>query len=336
MIRTKLMNDFQPRWLIRLIAGIMLTILFSAIVLSNMTPWNLATLSSHPRPVQSYAEALQRIESLRGQEPPGMNPLCQLQLLTHDKQVARAIILIHGYTNCPHQFHTLGQRFYELGYNVLIAPLPHHGLADRMTDAYAQLKAEELAAYADETVDIAQGLGERVVMVGFSAGGVAAAWAAQHRRDLNVAVLIAPAFGFKAIPTPLTATAMNLFLMAPNSYGWWDPARQAEGEPRHAYPRYSRRALAQILRLGFAVQTAAQQAPPATHNILVVTNANDNAVNNGLTTTVVNNWRDHGANLTAYEFATDQGLGHDLIDPAQPDARTDLVYPRLIDLISTQ
>jgi carboxylesterase len=67
-----------------------------------------------------------------------------------------------------------------------------------------------------------------------------------------------------------------------------------------------------------------------------VTNANDNAVNNGLTTTVVNNWRDHGANLTAYEFATDQGLGHDLIDPAQPDARTDLVYPRLIDLISTQ
>jgi carboxylesterase len=51
------------------------------------------------------------------------------QLMTHAKKVDRAIILVHGYTNCPQEFHELGQRFYAVGYNVLIAPLPHHRLA---------------------------------------------------------------------------------------------------------------------------------------------------------------------------------------------------------------
>ena len=129
-----------------------------------------------------------------------MNPVCQLKLITHDRKVERAIILVHGYTNCPQQFNTLGQQFYDLGYNVLIAPLPHHGLADRMIEEHGLLTAEELAAYADETVDLAQGLGDQVVMMGISAGGVTTAWAAQHRSDIDLAVIISPAFGFKTDP----------------------------------------------------------------------------------------------------------------------------------------
>src|SRR6185503_9544167 len=120
---------------------------------------------------------------------------------THGQKVERAILLLHGYTNCPQQFLELGQRFYDLGYNVLIAPLPHHGLANRLTDEQSQLTAKELASYADEMVDIAHGLGNEVVMMGISGGGVATAWAAQNRSDLDLAVIISPAFGFKEIPT---------------------------------------------------------------------------------------------------------------------------------------
>jgi len=72
-----------------------------------------------------------------------MNPVCKLQLLTHNKKVGRTIILVHGYTSCPQQFVVLGKCYLDLGYNVLIAPLPYHGLADRMTEAHAQLKVEE-------------------------------------------------------------------------------------------------------------------------------------------------------------------------------------------------
>jgi pimeloyl-ACP methyl ester carboxylesterase len=328
MAQQKLTNSNRRWWIILLVLGIVM-----ALVLIIRTPWNISNLSSHPRPVQSYAEAMQRTESLLAQEPPGMNPVCQLELMTHEKKVDRAIILVHGYTNCPQQFYELGQWFYDLGYNVLIAPLPHHGLADRMTETQAQLRAEELVAYADETVDIAQGLGEQVIMMGISAGGVTTAWAAQNRNDIDIAVIISPAFGFKQIPTPLTAALMNIYTFLPDSFEWWDPMLQADAPPDYAYPRYSRHALVQVLRLGFAMQEDARHKPPAAKELVVVFNANDNSVNNALTMDNVLTWQAHGANLTTYEFETTLGLPHDLIDPIQPDQQIEIVYPRLFDLI---
>jgi len=329
MFRQKLMGGIRRWWFVLLIVGMIGVIAFIL-----FTPWNIATLTSHPNPVQSYAEAVQRIETVWAQEASGMNPVCRLQFMTHDQPVERAIVLVHGYTNCPQQFHELGQRFYDLGYNVLIAPLPYHGLADRMTEEHAQLKAKDLVTYADEMVDIAHGLGKQVVIVGISGGGVTVAWTAQYRQDIDLAVIISPAFGYQQIPAPLTMPAANLYLTLPNSFQWWDPSLQADSGEAYTYPRYSTRALAEFLRLGFAVQGAAQREPPAAHSILVVTNANDTAVNNVLTASVVKVWREHGASVTTSEFEAELQLGHDVIDPTQPYERIDIVYPRLIDLIT--
>jgi esterase/lipase len=297
-------------------------------------PWNIDDLSSHPNPAQSYGDALQRIAVVRAQESADMNAVCRLQLMTHEKKADRAIVFVHGYTSCPQQFHDLGQRFFDLGYNVLIAPLPHHGLADRMTDEQGQLKAEELAVYADEMVDVAQGLGGRVSMAGLSAGGVTTAWAAQHRRDLDLAVVISPAFGAKVIPTALTTGATNLFSILPDSFNWWDDAAKAEYGNAYQYPRFSKRGLAQIFRLGLSVHDSARRSPEAATRLLVVTNANDTSVNNELTASIAKSWREHGASLATYEFDAALHLRHDLIDPTQPGARVDVVYPRLIDLIT--
>jgi pimeloyl-ACP methyl ester carboxylesterase len=311
-----------------LVLGLALPIAAIAISL----PWNVPPLSSQPHPALDYATALQRIQTLQAQEPPGMNPVCRLQFLTHSQKVARAIVLVHGFTNCPQQFRALGERFYDLGYNVLIAPLPHHGLADRLTEAQAQLTAEELVAYADQTVDIARGLGGQVTMLGISGGGVTTAWAAQNRSDLDLAVIISPAFGYQQIPTPLTAPVMNLYLLFPNSFVWWDPALEADGSLPHQYPRYSTHALVQFLRLGFIVRAQAHDGKPAARQLVIVLNANDESVNNPLTMQVVKTWQAHAANLTTYEFEADLHLGHDLIDPAQSYQQIDIVYPRLIDL----
>jgi pimeloyl-ACP methyl ester carboxylesterase len=322
-----LISIIRSRWIVLLILGIVLALVFII-----LTPWNISNLVSHPRPVQSYEEALQRVETLREKELPDMNPVCKLQLMTHGKKVERAIILVHGYSNCPQQFRALGQRYYDLGYNVLLVPMPYHGLADQMTTAHAQLKAEDLAAYADETVDIAQGLGDQVIMMGISVGGVTTAWAAQNRSDLDLAVIISPLFGFKQVPTPLTAAVMNIYLFLPDSFVWWNPVLQADSPPAYAYPRYSKHALVQAVRLGFATQLEARNKPPAAKKVVVVFNANDNSVNNALTMDVVKIWQAHGANLTTSEFEASLKLGHDLIDPTQPDQKIDIVYPRLIDL----
>ena len=328
-MKQRLTTGTRKWWLFLLITGLIIATGFLL-----FTPWNISHLSSHPRPAQSYHEALHLVEIFQEKERQKMNPVCRMQLMTHNKKTERVIILVHGYSSCPQQFHELGQRFFDSGYNVLIAPLPHHGLADRMTNAHARLTAEELAAYADQAVDIARGLGGRVFMMGLSAGGVTTAWAAQNRNDIDLAVIISPAFGFKKIPAPLTAAAMNFYTILPDALEWWDPLLKEKAPPAHSYPLYSRHALVEILRLGFATLADARHHPPAAKKIIMVLNANDVMVNNDETNNMIKVWKADKANLTTYEFKADLKLGHDLIDPSQPDQRTEIVYPRLMGLIN--
>lgn len=312
---------------ILLAAGVLLVI-----ALFILSPHNIPNLASNPAAVRDYGEAVSRADSFREQGKERMNPLCQLQLMAHGYKTEQIVILVHGYTSCPQQFHKLGKRFHASGSNVLIAPLPNHGLLDRMTADHAQLKAEELASYADEVVDIAKGLGERIIMMGISAGGVTTAWAAQHRADIDLAVIISPAFGFKKVPTFLTAAVMNFASVLPDAFTWWNPDLQGDAPPSYTYPRYSRRALAQILRLGFAVRQDMKRNPPAAKKIVMVLNPNDDQINNELTRALVKRWQSSNANISTYEFDASLGLGHDLIDPNLPDQKVDSVYPKLIEL----
>jgi carboxylesterase len=313
------------------------TVLFLLVlIVSFFVPWNVYSFASHPRPVQSYEEAVKQIKTLRAVRQAEMNPDCLLQLLTHGEKMRQAIILVHGYTNCPAQVSELGRRFYDLRYNVLIAPLPHHGLSDPLNDEQGQLTARELAAYADDIVDLAHGLGEQVDMMGISGGGVTTAWAAQNRSDLNTAMIISPAFGYHEIPTRFTAPVMNILLALPDTYEWWDSDLRENVGPSHAYPRYSKHALAQFLKLGFAVQVQSWRTKPAAQRVIVVTNANDTSVNNEMTFKVVQHWQKDGADIETYEFPLNLGLDHDLLDPEQPNQQIELVYPELIHLIAQE
>lgn len=298
-------------------------------------PWGSWGLSSHPNSARNYEEAVQQVQTLQSAEGVDFNPLCHTIFLTHGQKVKRVIVLVHGYANCPQQFAELGGKFFKLGYNVLIAPLPHHGLADRTTPDQANLRAEELTTYADRVMDIAQGLGNHVTMVGISGGGIATAWAAQRRSDIDLAVVISPSFGFAQIPTILTTPAMNFYRIRPNIFEWWDPKLKDKDGARYGYAQYSTHALAEILRLGFNVQLEAKQSAPKAKEILYITNANDHDINLPLAYQVLKDWQSHGSNnFRTYEFSADLKLPHDFIDPAQTDQQVDLVYPILIDLIT--
>ncbi|MEW5960674.1 MAG: alpha/beta fold hydrolase [Chloroflexota bacterium] len=298
-------------------------------------PLKLRNLSSKPEPVTDYAAALERIAALQAADTPDINPLCRLQLLTHGRRVERVVVFWHGYTNCPQQFLQLGRIFFERGDNVLIPRLPQHGQMDRLSPAQTRLTAETMIAQVDEALNLAHGLGERVTVVGFSAGGVLAGWAAQQRADLEQAVIICPSFALKIVPLWLSAPFARLLLTWPNFYRWWDAQLKTEASgPQYAYPRYSSRALGQILRLGLAVRAAARRTEPATSSILVITNPNDWAVNNDFTAEIVSHWRNNGSgNIGTYEFDIEHRLGHDIIDPHQVAQRVELVYPILVDLI---
>lgn len=288
-----------------------------------------------PQPALSYADALKNIAALQAEERRYLDPRCLSQLFTYGYKTQQAIVLVHGYTNSPCQFHQLGEQLYQRGYNVFIPLLPYHGRLNRLTTDQSRLTAESLVRYINRAIDLARGLGHQITLTGLSGGGTAVAWAAQYRKDVDRAVLIAPIFGFRPIPALLTRLADWVFLILPDFYRWWDPVRKAgEGGINHAYPRYSTHAMAQILRLGLAVRQAAYTQPPVAGSIAVVTNANDPIPNQRLIDDVVAHWRSWGVTVQTYEFAAELNLLHDLIDPDQPQQHVDQVYPKLVQLIT--
>jgi hypothetical protein len=286
-------------------------------------------------PAKDYAEALAQFAVLQARDGDDVNPLCRSQLLTHGQRAARAIVLIHGMTNCPHQFVQLAPLLYERGFNVLMPRMPHNGLLDRNTTALSKTTAGELAHYGTQASNIACGLGERVFVAGISAGGNIAGWAAQFLPVVDSAILIAPSFG---IVPPLrlgNATANwlagGLLRLLPNIMT--QRLRPFTEGPPHGYLGFSSKGLGAMLLLGDEVKRGARATKPAARQIVLILNAADPAVNNPMTLSIARHWEQHGGNVTIYTFSADRKLIHDIIDPQQPRQQVAEVYPILLDLI---
>jgi pimeloyl-ACP methyl ester carboxylesterase len=296
------------------------------------------SVDSDSHPASSFAEALERIATAQRQEQErgDLNPVCLSRLLARGEPAAKAAVLLHGFTSCPAQFVALGQALFEEGYNVYIPRAPYHGMEDLMSEALVGLTAERLAAYGMEAVDVAQGLGEQVVVCGLSMGGALAAWLAQKRADIDPAMLVAPFLGIGFVPAWVSRPLTGVTLALPDRWQWWDPLHK-ENNPETAaygYRRYPTHAMAEVLRLGFATQKEARRERPKARRIVVVTNANDNSVHNGITAALAQSWRKRGAAVTTYAFAKSLGLPHDLIAPERPGSNVGVVYPVLLKLIA--
>ena len=308
-----------------------------ALIILAFIPVQIGT-SPAPDPVQSYEQALERLEVVQSQERanPDINPTCYTRLLTHDQKVERTIVFLHGFTSCPDQFATLGNQYYQAGYNVFIPRQPRHGLQEFEGNPLKGLTAEELAGFGSQVADIAQGLGERVVVVGLSGGGSIATWLAQERADVDLAVPISPFLGIGFIPRPLTRPLTNLLLLVPDFHQWWDPLTKLSNplSAPYSYRGYYMHSLFENLRLGFAAEEKAKQVKPAAGGILVITNANDESVNNEVIAEFEQLWREHGEQfLQTYQFEKSLGIPHDMITVTRPDNHVEIVYPKLTELI---
>ena len=183
-----------------------------------------------PQPASSYQQAVDRVRAIQDQESKlkNLSAECGTKLMTNGRETENVIVFLHGFTSCPDQFRKLGERYFALGYNVYIPRLPRHGLSDRTGKSLRGLSAEELARFGSMTVDIAQGLGERVIVVGLSGGGSITTWLAQQRSDVDLAVPIAPFLGVGFVPAPLTRLVTNLILLFPDIFQWWDPVNKMD------------------------------------------------------------------------------------------------------------
>ncbi len=292
------------------------------------------SLQSHPDPAHDYAEAVTRFQKLQKMEGSEINPVCRTILLTHGLRTERAVVFFHGYTNCPQQFRELGEIFYDMGYNVLIPRLPRHGIADRKVENLSPLKAEELRDCADISVDIACGLAQKVYVAGLSAGGTISAWIAQNRSEVTRAVLIAPALGFSRHEGTRLQKGLALLLpLLPDIRTDWfsvDP-----DSLDHTYPGFSSRALGQLLRLSVATFAGAFDQAPKVQDVALVTSKSDEAVSDLLAWQLIGLWRSKGLFMfTAVDFPKAKKIEHDMIDPAQINQQTHIVYPVLVSMLN--
>jgi carboxylesterase len=292
------------------------------------------------QPVISYADACARVAQIWHQEaqPDGpcgaLDERCRTLLLTHGASTEHVLLLIHGFTNSPYQFQQLAPLLHQQGHSVLAMRLPRHGCADRLTTALAGLRAAEVIDAMIVAVDIAHGLGKKVTVLGFSLGGVVAAWLAQNRRDLHHVVLVSPAIGIQALPPHRHRLVAHLLALLPNFFQWWNPTLKAERvEPHHAYPRFASRALAVLLRLGLMVRDQAAKSPPGTRQLTLITNPSDPVISHQMVARLMETWMAHGATVTHHAFPAEWDLLHDLIDPLQPAQQVDRVYPLLVQWI---
>jgi acetyl esterase/lipase len=284
--------------------------------------------------VDPYSEGLRIASLLTDLDGPNVNPDCRTRVFTHGRRTQRALVLLHGFTNCPQQFDALGRRFHEQGWNVLIPRYPRHGYTDRLSTAISELRVMHLVAVANRSAESAHGLGEHVTVAGLSLGGALAGHLAQGSVHVDRAVLIAPAFGLKLVPRATYPALIRLAYMLPNRYVWWDRSLKDRLPPPYGYPRFPTRAYAALLEVGWGVLKAARSVKPRAREIAVITNAHEPALENRYTNDLVDMWRAHGAHVKTYEFPASARLPHDLIDPGHPDQNTDLVYPVVTRMIA--
>jgi carboxylesterase len=296
--------------------------------------WQQPPLQDIPtaQPHHAYAAAVEAANAHIAAGPPGMRPDCAGELLTHDRQTDRAIVLLHGFTNCPRQFHALAERYHVRGYNVFVPRFPHHGLFNRAPQELAGLTSEDLVRTGMAAVDIAQGLGRHVTVMGLSMGGLVTAWLAHTRADIDRAVMVAPALAFTAISRTLMPLYTTYTRYTANRFLWWDPEQKGLGAgPEHAYHGFYSHAFYALLRLAVIVGQKAQQQAPVARSMVVIVNPTDPSIDNEGVRQIAHRWRRRGANVLLYETPAKWGLVHDLIDPAQPAQQIDRIYPLLIE-----
>lgn len=256
-----------------------------------------------------------------------IDPRCVSTLLTHGAPTERAVVLFHGFTNCPRQFAQLADLLFAQGFNVYIPRLPRHGLLDKYTTALEALTVDELTAAASAAINVARQLGAGVNALGISVGATLVAWVAQTQR-IDRAVAIAPFFSVARVPSVIEPALRAVLGRAPNLELWWDPRAKGSVGPPHGYPRFATHALARCLQLGEIVHDLARSAAPLAAFCRLVLNAKDPAIDNGAARAVWKLWRDRGAAADEYIFEN-LDTRHDIVEPQTYSRAAELVYPVL-------
>lgn len=120
---------------------------------------------------QSWQEHYQPLID-SGKIRPGNEPRILLQ--EGETTVENAMVLIHGLSDSPYFMTAIGNKFYELGFNVLMPLMPGHSI-NSVDEAEQTMESLDVKEWQDEVafaVACARELGQKVSIGGLSNGGL--------------------------------------------------------------------------------------------------------------------------------------------------------------------
>jgi len=242
-----------------------------------------------------------------------------------------AVVLLHGFTNNPRQYAQLAPLLAARGHAVIVPRVRYHGYRDRLTDAIEALTASDWEEAALRAIAIAALCGRRVVVAGISVAGTLCGWLAS-RVAVDHTIAIAPFCGIRELPGGANGVFGGALRTLPNRFFWWDPRRHEGQLPLHAYPRFSTHALGQSLLLADEL-VPGEPGDAATRRVTMLFNDAEPIVNNAYAERRFAVLRECGVQLVRETIHV--ANTHDIIEPQIPQARPDVVYPRLIALIES-
>ena len=272
------------------------------------------------------------LERLVARDHPGVAEKGRTLAYVHGTRRPRSVVLLHGMSASPAQFERVAADLFDRGHNVVVPRLPRHGHADRLSTALERLRAEDLYAAVTDYMSVAQELGERVTVAGFSLGGLLAAWIGQHY-EIDRCVPIAPFFGIACIPNRLMNTVAERLLRLPNRFHWWNPVLRDKHIAACGYPRYATHAIAHSYRIARCVLDEALTSAPGAEHVTIITNAAEIAVNNYAIRRLYRRWHRHRPDTVELSVLTGLPLSHDIVSPLRPWRLADRVHPTLLHAI---
>jgi pimeloyl-ACP methyl ester carboxylesterase len=305
------------------------------LMVAAFRPVSTADLVPAARPCADPAEAAERFRLVAALDGPDVLPVCRSRMAAPGKRVARAVIFLHGFSNCPHSARDLVPALEARGAAVLVPRMPWNGPADNGSDCLGKVTGPDLVRWVDAAVDIASGLADEVIVCGISGGGVAAGWALAARAEVTEAVLIAPSHGLASFHPGFSDFLMRLMLTLPAISIWKDPVKRRHVEARdHTMKRQVTTGFAEVMRLGLATLRRARQGAAGSGRLTLVWNEADRAVSEASANRLADAFGRSGTPVTRFLIPATCGLGHEIVDPTDPETNPALVTPLLADYLA--
>ena len=296
-------------------------------VLALLVGCTAAPIVTTPLPLSppgSFADAVALIARRQAEDDSVVVAGGRSVLLTHGTRTPRVFVLLHGFTDLPEQFAVVGEHLFAAGDNVYIPRLPRHGARRAPMRSLGRISAEELARFGDSCVTIAGGLGDSIIVVGLSAGGVVAASVAQSRAEVRRAVLIAPAIAAGRLSDD---ASHGLVVVASNLPEITRTNAPIDSTRSDYVQGITTRGLAQVLRLGESVREASAAREPAAKDMSFLLNEADHTVSEQAALDLAQRWSGHGARVAVHRFPASLALPHNLMESDARGGNVALVFP---------